>query len=303
MGTTEQNQYTTEQLLKETLWEHSMLAKGRDVYYAAMEGKELIDTSVGTSLIYQLAPLVVASIKAKQAELADEVFAPDNRDRKAAKWLLPMVNAENLAVAALRNMLGKLLSNYNYTLRATLDLLEESYIEAMGIQLWEQDDPEASEYFWRTQADKLSAMTNNPAQAKVRRYKLKKKLTALFSDFMAQEDDTQATQLSVATTILDCIGYTYARVISEPGLAEEALGEVMLVDGELCYIEKKIGPCCDIFVVRDHLINNTTKRMVYLTESAEESIDYSIERGALLNPALRPMLIKPRRWLLTTPKQ
>ena len=296
-----QNTYTTEELIKEQMWENEMIRKGREKYYAALEGVELADSHVGLSLVMQITPLIVAAIEAKQEEYAEELLGESGKQtRSSAPYLMSMVPATTLGVALAQSVCSLMLNGEDVTLRMLLDKLEEAYIQAMGLTLWEQEDEKAYTYFWNNKADQLATTGANSELAKKRRQRLKTKMVTLWEEFAGQEDDTQRVQLAVAQDLLSCVGFTRVTVIAESRVDQFDNDELVLVDDHICLIEKRVGPCADMFILREHLLHNNTERLMFLTEETANTVDWSIERGALASTDLRPMLIKPKRWILTT---
>ena len=302
-----QIQYTADELIKEQLWETEMLRKGRDAYLAALDGQNLSDTDVGMSLMMQMIPQVVEAVEAKQEEHATALVSSEAYRKNGANHLLPLVRSDLLAVAIVQNFLRGLLNENGQapTLRSMLDRMEEAYMEAMGLQLWEQDEKEEYAHFWKTQADKLATVGTNTRTRNTFKTRLKDRLQKYYTDFKDQHDTTQNMQLSVATELLGCIGFTKMKAISEAEAMTiaETEGEeaISLVDYKYCKVESEHGPFADLFILRDATTRqNRAERLMYLSEQAAETIDYRIERGAIGNVSLRPMLVKPKRWILTT---
>lgn len=294
-----QNTYTTEELLMEQLWENEMIRKGREKYYAALESTDLADSAIGLSLVMQITPQIIKAIEDKQAEYADALLGENKKAiRNSAPYLMSMVPADTLGVALAQTMCALMLNAEEVTLRMLLDRLEESYIQAMGLTLWEQQDKDAYSYFWNTQADKLASTGANSELAKKRRQRLKAKMTQLWEEFADQGDETQAVQLAVAQDLLQCVGFTRVTAIAESRVDQFDPEELVLVDEEVCVVEKRVGPCSGMFILREHWNAGITERHMFLTEETANAIDWSIERGAIASTDLRPMLIKPRRWIL-----
>lgn len=305
IDTTKQIEYTPEELIKEHLWETEMIRKGRDAYMAALENADsLADTDIGMSLTMQITPAVIEAVKAKQKEHSNILL--DGAGRNAANHLIPLADPTLLGVAMVQHFLRAILQPLDggqVSLRKMLDHMESAFTEAMGLQLWEQDEPEEYAKFWNKEAERLSRLGNgNKSQRTTAHKRLKARINKYYEQFKSQSDDTQQVQLSVATELLSCIGFTRVRVVSEEKamVAQMNGEEVMLVDYQYCLIDRKVGPLSDMFILRDHTTFGKEERQFYLSESAENTIDYTIERRAVGNVGYRPMLVKPKRWILTT---
>lgn len=306
MDTTTQNEYTTDELLKEALWEHEMVLKGREAYEASLEGRNLADTNVGHSLLMQMIPAVEQAIKLRQDEGTNRIFDKGKRSCGSADRLIPMCDARNLAVAVCNVVLEAMLDTQDsepVTFRGLLDRIEEAYIQAMGLQIWEQQDTESYAYFWNTQGDQLSSIHSNPEKASEKRRLLKHKLRDTYQAMVDQDDNTQAVQLDLACELLNCVGYTRMTRVSESAanaIAEEQGWEaITVVEGEFCVTESATGPFSDLFILRDAVRYGREERLMYLSEQAESMIDYCLERGAVRSISMRPMLVKPKRWILS----
>lgn len=306
MDTTTQNEYTTDELLKEALWEHEMVLKGREAYEASLEGRNLSDTNVGHSLLMQMIPAVEQAIREKQEEGVDDIFNSKKQVRRSSPILLSMCDARNLAVAVCNVVLEAMLDTQDsepVTFRGLLDRIEEAYIQAMGLQIWEQQDAESYSYFWNTQGDKLSNVHSNPKKASEKRRQLKHKLKGMYEAMVDQDDNTQDIQLDLACELLNCVGYTRMTRVSEAAanaIAEEQGWEaITVVEGEFCVTESAVGPFSDLFILRDAVRYGREERLMFLSEQAESMIDYSLERGAVRSISMRPMLVKPKRWILS----
>jgi len=303
----EQITYTDEDAIKEQLWETEMIRKGRDAYLSALRGANLADTDVGTSLFMTMIPNVVAAVKVKQEEHA-AILVSGAKRKNGANHLLPLVRADLIAVAIVQHFLRNLLREGGEppTLRSMLDAMEAAYIEAMALQMWEQNDVVTYNHFWKTQADKLATIGAGTRHANRAKTRLKARLSDYYTQFKEQHDTTQHMQLSVATELLSCIGFKRVKTISEAEAMTltETDGEesVMLVDYKYCKLLSDHGPFSSLFILRDSTTRyNRAERLMYLSEEAEDIIDYRVERGCIGNVSLRPMLVKPKRWILTTP--
>jgi len=303
-----QIEYTQDELLKEALWETEMLRRGRDRYLAALEGQNLADTDIGMSLSMQMIPAVRDAIEAKQEHYLEVLMGSNSRAKTGAAHLLPLVKADLLAVAVVQRFMREMLvttEESDLKVRRVLDCLEEAYIEAMGLQIWEQDEEEEYAHFWKTQSDKLSNVGNNARTKNQFKVRLKQRLAKYYEEFKEQHDTTQHMQLSVATELLSCIGFTKVTQISEINAVKkmEADGpeSIMIIDGYFHEVGDQVGTFHDMFIHRTGTDKGKEIRTMHLSESQGESIDYTIERRALGSTSLRPMLVKPKRWILTTP--
>lgn len=305
--TSKQITYTQENLIKEQLWETEMLRKGRDAYIESLSNQNLSDTDIGLSLSMRMIPVVVSTIEKRQEELTHTLLNSAIKKKTGAAHLLPLCNAELLGVAVVQHFLRAMLTTEDegeLTLRRMLDHMEDAYTEAMGLQMWEQDDTAAYAHFWKKSADKLSTVGNNAKARKAFKVRLKDRLNKYYEDFKEQHDTTQRVQLSVATELLSCVGFTKTRVTTEDKALDviENQGEdkVMLVDNKFCLVEDLVGPFHDMFILRSGTERSREVRLMYMSEDCAESIDHTIERRAIGNTSLRPMLVKPKRWILTT---
>lgn len=303
-----QIEYTQDELLKEALWETEMIRRGRDSYIASLEGQNLADTDVGMSLAMQMIPAIKSAIEEKQEHYVEVLMGSNSRAKTGAAHLLPLVKSDLLAVAIVQRFMREMLvttEESDLKVRRVLDCLEEAYIEAMGLQIWEQEEEEEYAHFWKTQGDKLSTVGNNARTKNQFKVRLKQRLTKYYDDFKDQHDTTQHMQLSLATELLSCIGFTKVKQISEVNaskiLEAEGPDSVMIIDGYFHEIEDQVGTFPDMFIHRVGTDRGKEVRTMHLSESTADTIDYTIERRALGNTSLRPMLVKPKRWILTTP--
>ena len=302
-ATNVQLEYTTDDLIKEALWETEILRKGRDEYLKTLENTNLTDTDIGMSLTSKMIPTVVTAIENLQAKLTDDLLAGSSRAKTGAAHLIPLCDPRNLAVAVVQHYLRAMLgSESEVSLRVLLDRMEVAYIEAMSLQLWEHDDEVEYTLFWKRHGDKLNGSSDSQTNRIKKR--LKERLSSYYADFKEQADNTQAMQLSVATALLSCVGYTRVRMTTEDkamDIAErEGMDAIKLVDLQFCYVEEAVGPFADMFILRTGTHKRKEVRSMHLSETACDALDYSAERGSIGNVALRPTLIKPKRWILTT---
>lgn len=303
-----QVEYSDEELLKEAMWETEMLRRGRDSYLAALEDKNLADTDIGISLSMQMIPGVVRAIEELQEEYTDILLHGSNsRAKTGGVHLIPLCDANLLGVAVVQHYLRAMMSHdeADITVRSLLDRMEDAYIEAMGLQLWEQDEKEEYALFWKRNADKLSTVGKSTSSRNLIKKRLRDRIVAYYSDFKDQHDTTQHMQLSVATALLSCIGFTKVRKVSEEKAIDvmrtEGEDRVRVIDGDFCLVESEVGAFADMFaLVTSTDRSNKEVRTMHFSESAADSIDYTIERRAVGNTSLRPMLVKPKRWILTT---
>ena len=300
-----QNTYTTDELLKEAAWERKAIDEGVARYYEHMEKTGIAGSDVGTSLLMRITPKIAESIKAKQEEYSDmltEVTNDASRRSSAGAGvpLLCMVNPDNLAVAVANGLLSLLLCEAEVSLRQALDVIEEAYIQAMGVQLWDQEEPEASAYFWATQADKISGMGGSRSARSMKRRRLKERMAKLWEEFAEQDNATEQLQLDLSTTILSCVGFTRVRVIDGDNITEDQHNSLMFVDNYPCVVEKEVGPLAGTFVLRDHLVASRMERHLTLSDEAAAAVDAQIERGELSAVRNPVMLVKPKRWILAT---
>ena len=84
-----QLEYTTDDLIKEALWETEILRKGRDEYLKTLENTNLTDTDIGMSLTSKMIPTVVTAIENLQAKLTDDLLAGSSRAKTGAAHLIP----------------------------------------------------------------------------------------------------------------------------------------------------------------------------------------------------------------------
>lgn len=302
-----QIEYTQDELLKEALWETEMLRRGRDSYLAQLEGANLADTDIGMSLSMQMIPIVKDEIERMQVNYTETLIHGSSRDKNGAAHLIPMCDASLLAVSVVHKYLRAMMepeSLGEVSVRSLLDSMEEAYIEAMSLQMWEQDEEEDYALFWRINGDKLNSVGSNKSQQNRIKKRLKERLSSYYKEFKEQHDTTQLMQLSVATALLGAVGYTKVRMTTEENamniLSDEGPGSVTVIDGQFCYKQLEVGPFANMFVLRSGTDGNKEVRTMHLSESAGDQLDYSVERRAIGATSLRPMLVKPKRWILTT---
>lgn len=301
----EQITYTTDELLKEAAWERKAIDEGMARYYEHVEKVGIAGSDVNTSLLMRITPLIAESIKAKQDEIAAALTAPPVKGKSTARTktsddggpLLCLVDPDTLAVSVANALLQLLLTEPEVGLRGALDAIEEAYIQAMGIQLWDAEDEDAAARFWKYEADSLSAMGSSGA-ARQRRSALKKRMHRLWADFREQDNSTEQTQLALSTMILSCVGFTHVNVVDIEKVSDDDIDRLMMVDNQPTMVIKELGPLAGTLVLRDHLVANSMERHLVLSDEIVDSIDSQIERGALTAVRNPVMLVKPKRWIL-----
>lgn len=283
--------YTVDEELRETLWEHKMLQDGIDAYHKALEGKDLLETSIGVRILTENVPMVAAEIRARQEELFDS----SKRARRASQVLFPMADAETLAVAALQTAIRRSMTG-DGDFRGLLDTLAGAFVEAVALEAWKNQEPDVFARFWRINGDRLSGGANEK-----RRAQLRKSLAQRWEALQEQlQTFSQADMLDVGTSLFDCVGYTRWRVVTDEQAAAIPEEDLAVVEGLLCARGASTGPCNHLFWVVEHIDKGKEVRSVVLSDGLLDLIDWRIERGAHLSPALRPMLVKPLPWVLTT---
>jgi len=300
-------QYTQDEMIKEQLWETEMIRRGRDAYLESLDVDNLTDSDVGRSLSMSMIPRVSKEIRRKQEEMTDVLLGSNSRAKTGAAHLLPLCDPDLLAVAAVQHYLRAMLhidESGEISVRRLLDYMEDAYIEAMGLQVWESSDGNDYSYFWKNNADKLSTLGSTARSRNAFKKRLKERLERYYTDFKDQHDSTQAMQLSVATELLSCVGFTKVKVVDKETayrtIEEHGMDSVVVADDSYCIVEESVGPFSHMFILKYGWEKGRTTRKMYLSEKTAETIDYSIEKKAVGNTSMRPMLVKPSRWLLAT---
>jgi hypothetical protein len=292
-----QNVYTPEEEIREYNWERQAIESGVDAYLDAVNKEGIENGSEITRLVMQIAPRIQRAIEDRQQEYVSLHTTEGGRSGPKATSreltrLLPLCDAMTLSVMLSTSLLRMVVSEGAPSLLNVLHEVGRCLQDAISLRMLEDGDEVWTKFFKENDTSSLTRM---------KRLRLRKSMQSAWDGFVEfNSHHTEKVQLNVAAcaSLLELVGFTRCVCISDKDASEESF----MSDGLLYQPMSAVGPLSNTFLVRmEHRGSAQVQQVFTMTDQAFDAFEGMVNRSAVSNARWPVMLVKPKRWVLTTP--